>query len=120
MGPGLRRDDDCPTGKSDFRFTELKSSREIKNISLFQKRKSGVYIARPARYEGRAHVTNARRDAVDAGLRADDGVDERTAKPCGPGIRRRCQAAGRWKPRGGSWTVATESTKISSPGRSRH
>jgi len=34
---------------------------------------SGVCSARPARQEGRAHVTNARRDAVDA----DVAIDER-------------------------------------------
>jgi len=67
----------------------------IKNISLFQKPNQVHIPPRPARQEGRAHVTNARRDAVDAGLRWDDGAKKRTAKPCGPGARRRRQAVGR-------------------------
>src|SRR6185295_1376706 len=73
-------------------------------------------LSRPARQEGRAHVTNARRVAVDAGLRLVDGVDKRTAKPCGPGARCRCQAVGEAQ----AGTAVTEPTKNSSPGRSRH
>jgi hypothetical protein len=34
--------------------------------------------------EGRAHVTNARRDAVDAEVAIDDRGFSRTAKTCGP------------------------------------
>jgi len=45
----------------------------------------------------------------------EDGV-LRTAKPCGPGARRRRQAVGEAQ----AETAATESTKNSSPGRSRH
>src|SRR5437763_13892785 len=42
------------------------SSPEIKNISVYQNINQGYDSARPARQEGRAHVTNARWDAVDA------------------------------------------------------
>jgi len=41
-----------------------------------------------------AVVTDVGRVAVDAGLRLDDGVDKRTAKPCGPGARCWRQAVG--------------------------
>jgi hypothetical protein len=56
-----------------------------KNISVFPKCKSGVCLACPVPLEGRlAIVTNAGRDAVDAGSASDEGVILRTAKSCGP------------------------------------
>src|SRR6188474_1430184 len=73
-------------------------------------------LSRPARQEGRAHVTNARRDAVDACSRLTTAWIKRTAKPCGPGARCWRQAVGEAQ----AGTAATESTKNSSPGRSRH
>ena len=41
-------------------------------------------ICRPVPQRGVAHVTNAGRDAVDAGSAKDEGADLRTAKSCGP------------------------------------
>src|SRR6266404_2390396 len=51
--------------------------------------KSVIYIGRPVPTEGRAHVTNAGRDAVDAAARETNAVCWRTAKSCGsdaPGL----------------------------------
>jgi hypothetical protein len=77
----------CPSGK----LAEFPSSPSGKNISLFQKAKSGVCIA-PSRAhkEGRfAIVTNVVRDAMDvvvtrAVVRADERHPPHAAKPCGP------------------------------------
>jgi hypothetical protein len=57
----------CPSGAvRDFAFGLL-SSPFRKNISVFPKCKSGVYLAPSRPTEGRlAIVTNAGRDAVDA------------------------------------------------------
>jgi hypothetical protein len=75
---------DCLTGKSvglpDLRL----SSPFRKNISVFPKCKSSYMSSRPVPLEGRAHVTNAGRDAVDAGGASDEGAESRTAKSCGP------------------------------------
>ena len=56
-----------------------------KNISLHARPKSNPYFPPSRPTEGRiAIVTNAGRDAVDAGGASDEGVGLRTAKSCGP------------------------------------
>jgi hypothetical protein len=65
----------CPSGAvRDFAFGLLSSPFQ-KDISVFPKCKSGVYLAPSRPTEGRlAIVTNAGRDAVDA-----DGTQRRSA-----------------------------------------
>jgi hypothetical protein len=59
-----------------FRFTEIVSSPEIKNISLYQKRDSGYISCIPSRPEGRIMiVTNVGRGAVDAEVPKTNGAD---------------------------------------------
>ena len=75
----------CPSGGTrDVVFGRL-SSPFRKNISVFPKCKSGVYLALSRLTEGRlAIVTDARRDAVDADGADDERRKRRTAKSCGP------------------------------------
>ena len=83
---------------SRFRYSEIMSSPTIKNISLYQKAKSVVHScpSRPGQKGvGRRHGRWAGSDGRWFAL--DDGVDGRTAKPCGPGARGRRQAAGQSK-----------------------
>jgi hypothetical protein len=62
-----------------------KSSLDRKNISVFQKSDPLYIHRRLVPLEGRiAIVTDAGRDAVDAGGASDEGADLRTAKSCGP------------------------------------
>jgi hypothetical protein len=62
----------CPTGKS----AKIVSSPLCKNISVFQKYKSGYMICRPVPLEGRfAIVTDAGRDAVDADALLTNGAE---------------------------------------------
>ena len=56
-----------PDGQNNFRFSEVVSSPKIKNISLFQKAKSGLYRMHPVPTRGAlAIVTTWDGDAVDA------------------------------------------------------
>ena len=67
MGPGLRRDDNFARRVNRFRFTEILSSPEIKNISLYQKGKSVLHSAHPALIRrASAVVTDVGRGAMDA------------------------------------------------------
>jgi hypothetical protein len=63
------------------------SSPEIKNISLFQKTKSGLYPhpSRPTQ-RGVGHRHNEGRGAVDAEAATDERSSKRTAKTCGPDV----------------------------------
>src|ERR1700674_4257823 len=61
------------------------SSLICKNISVLRWSKSLLYPHRLVPLEGRiAIVTDAGRDAVDAGGASDEGARLRTAKSCGP------------------------------------
>ena len=63
-------------GANHFRYSEILSSPEIKNISLYQKAKSVLHSAHPALLRrASAVVTDVGRGAMDAGLRCDDGVN---------------------------------------------
>ena len=67
---------------------QIKKSLSIpshKNIPLAPSGKSVIKSARLTRQEGRAHVTNARWDAVDAEC-ARRTRRKRTAKSCGPDV----------------------------------
>ena len=55
-----------------FCFTESVSSPEIKNISLFQKTKSGHILAHPVPLRASAVVTDVGRVAVDAEVATDE------------------------------------------------
>ena len=59
------------TGKSILITGNRVKSRNQKYF-CFSEFKSGVWSARLTRQEGRAHVTNARWDAVDADVATDD------------------------------------------------
>ena len=83
-----------PTGKS-LLIVGIRVKPKNQKYFCLPERKSGAYLwpSRPTQ-RASAVVTDVGRVAVDAGLRLDDGVDERTAKPCGPGARCRRQAVG--------------------------
>jgi hypothetical protein len=71
----------CPTGKS----VTCLSSPLCKNIPLRRTPKSNLYPSPSRPPEGRlAIVTDAGRDAMDAGGASDEGAGLRTAKSCGP------------------------------------
>jgi hypothetical protein len=71
----------CLTGKS----LNFLSSPLCENIPLRRTPKSLLYPPPSRPTEGRlAIVTDAGRDAVDAGCASDEGADLRTAKSCGP------------------------------------
>ena len=62
----------CPSGKY-FRFSELLSSLEIKNISLFRRANQAYIYRHPVPTRGAlAIVTNAGRGAVDAEAATDE------------------------------------------------
>ena len=61
------------------------SSPVCKNFSLRRLVETALLIPRLVPHEGRiAIVTDAGRDAVDAGGASDEGTGLRTAKSCGP------------------------------------
>jgi hypothetical protein len=69
----------------DGQITDLLSSPSRKNILVFTRPKSTLELPPSRPPEGRlAIVTNAGRDAVDAGGASDEGAGLRTAKSCGP------------------------------------
>jgi hypothetical protein len=79
----LRRTDRliCPTGKS----VNWLSSPLLQKYSAFPKTQITSISPSSRPIEGRiAIVTNAGRDAVDAGGAADESAGLRTAKSCGP------------------------------------
>ena len=78
--------DRCPTGKSG-RFPIVACQALFGKIFLFYRNRKSVYmLCRPVPPKGRlAIVTDAGRDAVDAGSAFDEGIFWRTAKSCGPG-----------------------------------
>src|SRR6202035_75698 len=75
----------CLTGKSVTR-PSLACPAPFEKIFWFSEDPNHLYIhRRPVPTEGRfANVTNAERDAVDAGCASDESMDLRTAKSCGP------------------------------------
>src|ERR1700750_3259275 len=82
LSPGM-----CPTGKSKARRPNALSSPLAKNILIFRIGKSAVYSRRLVPMRGAlAIVTNAGRDAVDAGGATDERIELswRTAKTWGP------------------------------------
>jgi hypothetical protein len=91
-----------PAGPNHFRFTEIVSSPKVKNISLFQKPKSGLYPfpSRPAQ-RGVGHRRNEGRGAVDAAVAIDDRGRSRTAKTCGPDAA--VLASSRWVAHRSNW-----------------
>src|SRR5262249_7632296 len=86
-------------------------------ILFYRIPKSVARIVHPALL-GRASavVTDVGRGAVDADVATDDARQKRTARSCGPGARRRHQAAGEAR----AEPAVTESTQNSSPGRARY
>jgi hypothetical protein len=92
MGPRVRGDDELKNFERfpsrilpDGQISKFLSSPLCKNISVFPKYKPGYMICRPVPLEGRfAIVTDAGRDAVDAGGATDESADLRTEKACGP------------------------------------
>jgi hypothetical protein len=69
----------------DGQITDFLSSPSRKNIVVFTRPKSTLELPPSRPPEGRlAIVTDAGRDAVDAGGASDEGADLRTAKSCGP------------------------------------
>jgi hypothetical protein len=74
-----------PDGQISRRLRIWLSSPISKNIPLVPSGKSILELPPSYPTEGRAHVTNAGWDAVDATARFDETCWLRTAKPCGPG-----------------------------------
>jgi hypothetical protein len=75
----------CPTGKSARRGDFSSVQPHLKKYFGFSESKSVVKLPPSRPTEGRlAIVTDAGRDAVDAGGAKDESADLRTAKACGP------------------------------------
>src|ERR1700726_2975706 len=80
----MRGATDLPDGQissyADFVFVQPR----LQKYFCFSEMQIKLYDSPSCLTEGRAHVTNAEQDAVDAGSAKDEGADLRTAKPCGP------------------------------------